>query len=742
MKEKVLQLHEKLQNALSPFQDLLSLKIEDEAYLKLEPQQKRERTFEALRDLFVRASRHKPLVLAVEDLHWIDKTSEEFLDYLIGSLANARILLILLYRPEYTHLWGSKSYYTKIGVDQLSTPTSVELVQSILEGGDVVPELRELILNRTGGNPLFMEEFTHSLLENGTIQMKDHQYVLSRKASEIDVPDTIQGIIASRIDRLEENLKRTMQVASVIGRDFAFRILHTITGMKEELKSQLINLQGLEFIYEKRLFPELEYIFKHILTQEVAYNSLLTRRRKEIHENIGKAIETIYTERLEEFYEMLAYHYSKAENYERAAHYLKLSGIKAVGKHSPIEAFHYYQEALKVLKQLPESVENKKGQIEVCLLSYVPSNLLGHPEGSLQMYQEAEKLSKEIDDERSLSHSYSMISMFYSMIGETFQAIKYAEKGFETAKRTQDISVIAPLAHDLCSAYMGQGLFFKFINIAPDVLHLLEEKEKYFDIFFKAVAVYPSLCTFYGFALGQLGNFEKGEVFCEKGLHTAAQIGELRTLAYNELYNGWFYMLKGEGKLVVEHFRNSIKYSEEAKWYVIVGYAFSGLGYGQYLLGDLENARENIKKGIKILQDIGTGLRLSLLYWILSIPLFELGEYEKALASIDEALMFARKNSEKDVEGLSRIWLGRILGKTDPNQFDKAEEAILKGINILEELRLKPNFSQGYLYLGEFYTDIGQKEKAQENLKKAERMFQEMGLDYWLAKTDEVLKGL
>jgi class 3 adenylate cyclase len=185
MKEKVLQLHEKLQSALPPFQDLLSLKVEDETYSKLEPQQKREKTFEAIRDLLIRASRHKPLVLAVEDLHWIDKTSEEFLDYLIGWLANARILLILLYRQEYTHLWGSKSYYTKIGVDQLSTETSVELVQSILEGGEVVPELKELILNKTGGNPLFMEEFTHSLLENGTIQKKDHQYMLATEASDI-----------------------------------------------------------------------------------------------------------------------------------------------------------------------------------------------------------------------------------------------------------------------------------------------------------------------------------------------------------------------------------------------------------------------------------------------------------------------------------------------------------------------------------------------------------------------------
>ncbi len=496
--------------------------------------------------------------------------------------------------------------------------------------------------------------------------------------------------------------------------------------MKEELKSHLTNLQGLDFIYEKRLFPELEYIFKHILTQEVAYNSLLTKKRNEIHENIGKAIETIYTDRLEEFYEMLAYHYSKSENLQKAAHYLKLSGIKAVGKHSPIEALHYYQEALKLLKQLPESVENKKAQIEVCLLSYIPTFSLNYPEDSLQIYQEAEKLSKEIDDERSLAHSYSMICIFYWSRGESFQAIKYAEKGFEIAKKTQDISEIAPATLDLCIAYQSQGLYFKIINIAPDVLHLLEEKEKWFDFFLRAIAIYPSLCAYYGYALGALGNFEKGEVFCEKALHTAAQIGELRTLALSEILNGWFYLLKGDRKLIVEHFKNCIKYSEEAKWYMIVAYAFGGLGFGQYLLEDLENARKNIEKGIKIIQDMGARAILSRLYWLLSIPLFDLGEYEKALASIDEALILAQKNNEKEFEGLSRIWLGRILAKTDPNQYDRAEESILKGINILQELRLKPYSSQGFLYLGELYSDTGQKDKALVTLRK-ERCFAKRG---------------
>jgi len=255
---------------------------------------------------------------------------------------------------------GNKSYYKKIGLGQLTPSSSAELVKAILEGHELMPELRELILNRATGNPLFIEEFIHTLLENGTIERKDKKYILSRKASDIQVPDTIQGIIAARMDRLEDNFKRTMQVASVIGRDFAFRILHTITGMRENIKSCLLNLQELEFIYEKNLFPELKYIFKHALTQEVAYSSLLLKRRKEIHEKIDKAIEDIYAERLEEFYEILAYHYSRRENSEMAYYYSRLSGEKAAADYSNWEASRFYKEALNVLNHLPETEENKK----------------------------------------------------------------------------------------------------------------------------------------------------------------------------------------------------------------------------------------------------------------------------------------------------------------------------------------------------------------------------------------------
>ena len=352
MDEKVIQLDEKLQTALPPFQELLSLKVEDEAYLKLEAKQKRERIFEAVRDLFIRGSQNKPLVLAIEDLHWIDKTSQAFLDYLIGWLPNTHILLILLYRPEYTHSWGSKSYYGKIGLDQLSATSSTELLQAILEGAEAVPKLRDLILKRTAGNPLFMEEFTHTLLENGSIQKEGHQYVVSRMASEIQVPDTIQGIIAARIDRLDENLKRIIQVASVIGREFAFRILQAITGMREELKSCLLKLQGLEFIYEKSLLPELEYMFKHALTQEVAYSSLLLKRKKEIHEKIGRAMEGLYSGSPEEYYGLLAFHYERAEIPDKALHYLSRAADRAKAIYANEESIAFYRAAIEQVSKL------------------------------------------------------------------------------------------------------------------------------------------------------------------------------------------------------------------------------------------------------------------------------------------------------------------------------------------------------------------------------------------------------
>ena len=416
-------LDEKVSNILPGLHEILSLKVEDENWLQQGPQQKKEQTFAAICGLLFREADNRPLLLVIEDLHWIDKTSEEFLNYLISVLPNTRTLLILLYRPEYAHSWGDRPYYTQLSLGQLTPRKSEELVRAIFEEGQVDPELRDLVLSRAGGNPLFVEELTRSLVESGSIQRKNQQYYLTRKSSKIEVPDTIQGIIAARIDRLEENSKRVIQVASVIGREFTYRILATLTGVNEKLNASLQSLQGSQFIYEKQLFPELEYIFKHALTQEVAYKSLLLKRRKEIHEDIGRAIETLYPERLEEYYELLAYHYVRSGNKQRALEYLDLTNQKAAKASAMEDAKSHFDAAMELLDSLSDTEENRQRRISLLVnQSTVFQLLFKHPEYH-ELLNRYESLVTELPDSDLTGVFYARLAQCECALGNFRKAI-------------------------------------------------------------------------------------------------------------------------------------------------------------------------------------------------------------------------------------------------------------------------------------------------------------------------------
>jgi len=742
LREAVLGLDENLGAAIPPFQELLSLTVDDEAFIALEPQQKRERTFEALRDLFIRESQNKTLILVIEDLHWIDNTTQDFINYLIDWLGNTNILLIALYRPEYIHQWGSKSHYSKIGLDQLGTESSSVLVRAILQGGDVVPELKELVLNKAAGNPLFMEEFTHTLLENGSIQKENGRYIMAKGTEDIQVPDTIQGIIAARMDRLEDNLKRTMQVASVIGRDFAFRILQTITGMREDLKSCLLNLQGLEFIYEKNLFPELEYIFKHALIQEVAYSSLLQARRKELHENIGKAIETIYASRLEEFYEMLAYHYSKSKNHQKASWYLIVSAEKAWESYSYQESYGFYLQAIEKLYLLPDTEETKRAQIAVRLLIANPMRLMAFPEHSLEILQDGERLSKELKDEKSLVKFYGFVSSYYTFKGDPIKSKKYTEDAFKKARKMQDIDMMAPLAAGLFPSYLIYGEFTKIAEAAPDAIALLEKTGRKFEYFDLPMNLYAYWCSFCGYSMSFLGNFKEGKIFLDKGLDYAIEINDLLNIAAGGIFYSGHYAMKGNGKHVIKHCQNSIKFFEEINFPQFLYFNWTYSGYGYYLLDDLEVAQKHIEKGLKIANDSQLTMGLGHSYYYLSLIHYDSGNLTKAQSCVEKAIELSKKNNEKQIEGISTFALGRILGKTDPLLVDKAEKYILQGMKTVKELKLKPYLARAYFCLGELYANVGRKEEALKSLNKAMTMCKEMEIDFWPDKIQEVLDRL
>ena len=320
--------------------------------------------------------------------------------------------------------------------------------------------------------------------------------------------------------------------------------------------------------------------------------------------------------------------------------------------------------------------------------------------------------------------------------------MRYAERAFEKARKIQVIDLIAPVGLNLCNSYNNSGYFYKIVDVAPDIIKLIEKEKREPDFFNMPMNVYSAFCVYLGFGSGLLGNFKQGETFCEKGLQYALQLGEPRSIAYVELWYGLFLRFKGAWEIAVEHWKNCIKYSEETNWLFALGLAWAGLGGAVTHLGDPQTGLEYIQKGLKIQSSTGVKSLLAGYYCELGNAHLALGDLKNALDWVTKALKLACDNNEKLWEGLSRMLLGRILAKSDPSQIDKAEESILKGMNILEELRLKPYCPLGYLFLGEVYADTGQKDKALENLKKSEGMFKEMGMDYWLAKTREMLKRL
>jgi tetratricopeptide (TPR) repeat protein len=743
MKERILGLDENLKDLIPPFQELLSLKVDDEAYSRLEPKEKREKTFEAFRDLLIRSTKDKPLILAVEDLQWIDQTSEQFLDYMIGWLPRTSILLLLLYRPEYVHQWGSKSYYSMIGVGHLSTNSSSELVGAILEGGEVVPELRQLILNRAAGNPLFMEELTQSLLQNGSIRKTEDRFVLTKEITSSQVPDTVQGIIAARMDRLEESLKRIMQVAAVIGREFAFRILETITEMKENLKSGLVNLQGLEFIYEKSLFPDLEYIFRHALVQEVAYNSLLINRRKEIHGKIGQAIEGLYAERLEEFCEVLAYHYSKSGNLAKAYEYLKKSAEKAVRNNAVYEAVRFYREAMEVLCQLPPILENQREQIDLVLAMYSPWFKIGLPEDCLPLLQKAESLAEKLGDEKRRMRIHRVLGPYYIFSGVDPQlGWTYLENCLDDPEILQDDEALIPVGVNLCGSCTASGDFQRVTRVAPTIISLIERRRTPAEFYGGIYNPYSTILAQWGWSTGACGDFDQGQKLCEKALLFAHEINHPTTLAFVELNYGILFLGKGDGSNVVKHLQEAIRYLEESQSLFILGAAWSLLGQAHCLMGEFRTGLDLAEKGLRMHQDLNFPVYLSGCHMSCGLAHFELGELEEAQTHLELGLQSALQNQERVWQAGSKLYLGWVMARMDPRQIEAAEEHIRQGITLYEELGLRAFYPLGYMILGAVYAESGRPEQALEPLKKAEALSQEMGMDYYLGRTREILGKL
>jgi tetratricopeptide (TPR) repeat protein len=421
---------------------------------------------------------------------------------------------------------------------------------------------------------------------------------------------------------------------------------------------------------------------------------------------------------------------------------LKLSGKKAEANYSHSEAFNFYRKALKIFDKLPDAQKNNEEKLDIYNLMRLPIAMLGYPEGSLRILEAGAEIAKHAGDQKSLARFYNNMSILHTARGDSLLSIANSEKSFQEAQKIEDIEMMAPVALSLSYAYASTCQYSKLIEISLTIIELIEKTGKESEFFNTPFNLYSFILGLCGTTMGIRGDFRKGTSISEKGLNHARKIGHATTLAFAELQRACLLILRGDGRAAIPHCQNSIKHSEDTEWPTILSQAWTVLGYSNYLIGDLEQARKCVAEGMKIQEDSGIEAMLSMHYWIYSLVLFSSGELEDALRCSEKTLDLSKEHNEKRYEGLSKILIGRILGNKKKEKYKEGEQFILEGYQILKELSARPAMAQSFFDLGELYINSGEMDQALKHLEKAKSMFDEMEMEYWSAKVHDFLKGL
>jgi class 3 adenylate cyclase len=447
---KVLGLDRSLEDTLPYLYALLGIEEQPSPLQQMDSQIRRKRTFEALKKLFLRESLKQPLILVFEDLHWIDGETQGFLDVLSESVASAKVLLLVNYRPEYRSDWGRKTYYTQLRLASFGKAEAEEFLTVLLgSDGSLIP-LRRLILEKTEGTPFFMEEVVQELVERGIV-VRDPRvgWVMTHPTTALHVPATVQGVLAARIDRLDSVEKELLQQLAVIGREFPLSLVRQVVHQSEdELYRVLSSLQLKEFLYEQPAFPEVEYIFKHALTQEVAYGTVLQERRKSLHEKIAQAIETLYRANLEDHYSDLAHHYSRSGNAAKAVEYLTLAGQQAARYSANADAINHFTTALELLKTLPDTADRARQELTL-QLSLGASLRAAKGYGAAEVeqpYTRAQELCLQVGEPLQVAQVLYGQWAFNAVRGNLTAALALGEQFLSVTHRQQD-STLSLVVH-------------------------------------------------------------------------------------------------------------------------------------------------------------------------------------------------------------------------------------------------------------------------------------------------------
>jgi DNA-binding winged helix-turn-helix (wHTH) protein/tetratricopeptide (TPR) repeat protein len=712
---------------------VLDLPVAPESLASLHPQARKARTFALLRQLIFHAAQRQPLVLAVENLHWSDATSEEWLASLVERLAGAALLLLVTYRPGYQPPWGAHSAATQLALPPLRPRDSWTVVQAILRSTQSPGALLQDIVAKAGGNPFFLEELAWHAVEPG------------RPPTPVAVPETLYAVLAARIDLLPFEAKHLVQTAAVLGNTVSVPLLRAIAGVPEEvLQRGLAHLQAVEFLYETRMLPELTYTFKHALTHEVAYGSLLQERRRALHARVVDALETLYADRMGEQVERLADHAFRGELWDKALAYLWQAGTKAFARSAYREAVARFEQALKALQHLPEDRDVREQAIVLRVdlhHALVRLGEWGAQQRALDVLCEAERLAEALGVRRHLAQISGYTANHFQWIGDYDRALTAGQRALAFAVALDDAALQGLANAELGPIYYYLGDYRRAQEVLRhSVATLADERGQARLGHVTLLSVHPHAWLL--MCLAQVGAFAEGRTLGTE----AVRIAEAGESPYGlaMVYQGAGVLSLRQGDFddaiaVLERGLDLCRSRNIENWFYGL---VAALGYAYALCGRLAEALPLLEEVVEQDAAMRGGRPLSTRVIWQSEAYLLAGRVEEARHLALQASELVRTRTERGHEAWTLRLLGELAAQHQPPDAKRAETHYRQALALAEMLGMRPLVAHCHCGLGTLYLTLRQREQAYTELAAAIELYRAMDMTFWLPQAEAVMVSL
>jgi transcriptional regulator with AAA-type ATPase domain/tetratricopeptide (TPR) repeat protein len=742
--DKLRMLDQSFELCLPALLTLLGIAVEDSAWQALGPPQRRQRMIEAVKHLLLRESQTQPLCLVVDNLHWIDAETQEFLDSLVDSLPATRILLLVSYRPDYHHRWVSKTYYTQLRLDPLPPASAQELASSILGHEASVMPLAKRLIERAEGNPFFLEECIQTLVETHALSGERGNYRLAKAWQPMQLSVTVHMVLAARIDRLPLAAKRLLQIASVIGHELPVSLLQAVAELPVDvLQHGLDHLQAGEFLYETRSFPKREFTFKHALTHEVTYDSLPHERRRALHARILEAMEQPAGERLAEQVEQLALHALRGEVWEKAVTYGERAGAWAASRGAFRAAAMYYEQAIDALVHLPDTSNSRGLAIDLRLgLAGKVLHLLAEHNREFALLREAEALARACDDRARLAAVLARLANASRARGDHAGALAAGQQALAHATNCGDLALQATARDFLGRGYLAVGDYGRAAELFRRNVAAREPSTGSLNHQFHALAWLAR-------ALSELGQFREARRYGEEALHLATHGEEALRLATVEgrgnesMFAHWtlghLYLAQGDLAAAMRLLDQSLALCRAAEIWNAHGGILGDLAYARALAGRPAEGRTLLEEALRESLRVGTVRNQSLHVVRLSAVCLLDGRGEEAMQHVRQALAQARRRGERGFEAFALCQLGAVHVQADPPEVAQGEARYRAALALAKALSMRPLQAHCHLGLGTLYAKIGRREPAVASLSAATELYLAMDMTFWLPQAKVAL---